>query len=105
MSSCSWIDGLKLSEAAITPESRVFSRHFRDRNVKNIPSVYIGEKFGSHPSTITERGKRHLSREAVKKVVKCPRMSSCSSTPRSSTPISTPVVTPDRSAEWSEIAV
>ena len=98
-----WMDGLNLSEDVITPESRVCSRHFRDGNPKNPPSIHLGEKFTSGPSIETERGKRRASREVARNVTKRPRTSSipCTSTPQS-TPKSTPRVTPDGSREWSE---
>ena len=40
-----WLDGLELTESDINSESRVCSMHFRDGNIKNIPSIHIGIKF------------------------------------------------------------
>ena len=53
-----WLDGLNLSEDKVTGDSRVCSRHFHDRNPKNVPSIHIGEKFSDRPAGKTARGKR-----------------------------------------------
>ena len=81
---------LDLTDGLITPESRVCSQHFRDGNSRNIPSIHIGEKFASAPSSETARGKRRVAREAIR--IQKASTSTPLSTPRSlSPPITTPL--------------
>lgn len=61
-----WLDSLGLSEDRVTADSRVCSKHFRDGNPKNVPSVHIGERFSDRPTCETPRGKRRASREVAK---------------------------------------
>ena len=42
-----WFNGLCLQEGDVNAESRVCSFHFRDGDVKNIPSLSIGPHFGT----------------------------------------------------------
>lgn len=83
---------LHLSKDLITPESRICSQHFRDGNPRTIPSIHIGEKFASAPSSETARGKKRVTREAIRMQKACgPSTSTPLSTPRS---ISPPMTTP-----------
>ena len=61
-----WLDGLELAESDVTVESRVCSMHFRDGDVKTIPSIHIGVKFADATHSDTARSKRHLSCESQK---------------------------------------
>ena len=61
-----WLESLSLTEDKICAESRVCSRHFRDGNPKNIPSLHIGKSFSDRPTDETARGKRRASRELLK---------------------------------------
>ena len=76
----------------ICAESRVCSRHFRDGNPKNIPSLHIGKSFSDRPTDETVRGKRRASRELLKhkRQSEPPPKRPCvhSHSPRSSTPTS-----------------
>lgn len=62
----SWLENLGFVEDKIAAESRVCSRHFRDGNPKNVPSLYIGKRFSDRPAEKTPRGKRQASREVLK---------------------------------------
>ena len=53
-----WLHELRLSENDISPSSRLCSLHFRDGNASNIPSLSMGEKFGSCPDMTSSRAKR-----------------------------------------------
>ena len=61
-----WLESLSLTDDKICAESRVCSRHFRDGNPKNIPSLHIGKSFSDRPTDETVRGKRRASRELLK---------------------------------------
>jgi len=62
-----WLDGLELAESDVTVESRVYSMHFCDGDVKTIPSIHhIGVKFADVTHSDTARSKRHLSCESQK---------------------------------------
>ena len=61
-----WLDNLGFHEQGVTTESRVCSRHFRDGNPQNAPSLDIGKEFSERPTNITPREKRHASREIAK---------------------------------------
>ena len=87
-----WLESLSLTDDKICAESRVCSRHFRDGNPKNIPSLHIGKSFSNRPTDETVRGKRRASRELLKhkRQSEPPPKRPCvhSHSPRSSTPTS-----------------
>ena len=87
-----WLESLSLTDDKICAESRVCSRHFRDGNPKNIPSLHIGKSFSDRPTDETVRGKRRASRELLKhkRQSEPPPKRPCvhSHSPRSSTPTS-----------------
>ena len=94
-----WLDGLELTESDINSESRVCSMHFRDGNIKNIPSIHIGIKFADAVLSDTARGKRRLARESQKEAGNSKRqhlsctspLPSCPNTTYTSTPIPEPL--------------
>ncbi len=59
-----WLNGLNLAED-ISPHSRVCNLHFRDGNIKTVPSVSLGLTLCSPPSYTTPRGKRAANRAAL----------------------------------------
>ena len=63
----SWLENLCLVEQDLKTESRVCSRHLRDGNPQNTPSLHLGKEFLEKPIDITPRGKRRASREATKR--------------------------------------
>ena len=50
-----WFNGLCLQEGDVNAESRVCSFHFRDGDVKNIPSLSIGPHSGTGPQKLSVR--------------------------------------------------
>lgn len=83
-----------MAKSDINSESRVCSMHFRDGNVKNIPSIHISIKFADAMHSDIARAKCRLARESQKEVENSKRQHlSCTSplpsypnTPYTSTP-------------------
>ena len=50
-----WLENLGLLEQDLTTESRICSRHFRDGNPQNMPSLHIEKEFSAKPTNITPR--------------------------------------------------
>ena len=72
--------------------------HFRDGNVKNIPSIHIGIKFADAMHSDTARAKRRLAHESQKEDENSKHqhlctspLPSCPNTPYTSTPIPEPL--------------
>ena len=88
----SWLAGLNLVEEDVTKDSRVCSKHFRDGNSRNIPSIFIGKKFADLPSMDTDRGKHRATREKKvrEQLSMSPRDDSMLSQPLAHLPSSTP---------------